>query len=142
MKKIIFICTGNTCRSPMAMAVCNRMFEENGISDWVADSAGLAAGYQKMSDNSAKVLEEIGIFVSDFLSKPLSFEMINEAEILSVMTSGHKNALISAGISEDKIRILGDGIPDPYGGSLEDYRKCLTEIKSGVELLFKEGVFN
>ena len=125
----------------MAMAVCNKRFEEKGITDWIADSAGLACTGGKISPNSAKALEKIGININNYTSKQLDFEMINSASLLVVMTFSHKTALLSAGVDENKVLVLGQGIPDPYGGSLEVYESCLKAIILGVDSLFEEGVF-
>ena len=142
MKKIMFVCTGNTCRSPMAMAVLRQKLKDNNITVWQVDSAGLSAGECKMSENSAKALEKIGITVNDFLSKPLTLDMALEADLIVTMTKHHKEAILRAGIEEEKVRVLGDGIPDPFGGDAECYTNCLEEIIKGVDLLFKEGVFD
>lgn len=142
MRKIIFVCTGNTCRSPMAMAVLSRKIAENNIDGWMVDSAGLACAGGKISLNSAKALEKIGIVLNDYQSKQLDFNMIDSAELLVVMTEGHKAALLSAGIAANKIRVLGRGIPDPYGKDGEAYESCLREIIRGIDTLVEEGVFS
>lgn len=142
MKKIIFVCTGNTCRSPMAMAVLRQKLKDNNITTWQVDSAGLSAGECKMSENSVKALEKIGIKTNDFLSKPLTLDMALEADLIVVMTNYHKEAILSAGIEESKVKILGGGISDPFGGDAKCYTNCLEEIIKGIDLLLKEGVFH
>ena len=142
MKKIIFVCTGNTCRSPMAMAVLRQKLKDNNITVWQVDSAGLSAGESIMSENSAKALEKIGIIINDFFSKPLTLDMALEADLIVTMTKHHKEAILSAGIEKEKIRVLGDGIPDPFGGDAKSYTNCLEEIIKGIDTLFEEGVFN
>lgn len=141
MKKIIFVCTGNTCRSPMAMAVCNDKFLEKGLDNWIADSAGIACTGGRISDNSVKALEKIGINLSDYQSKQLDFDMINQAELLVCMTKAHQQVLIDSGICDEKVRVLCGGVPDPYGGDLPVYENCLKNIICGVNALFEEGVF-
>lgn len=139
MKKIIFVCTGNTCRSPMAMFLFNKIAKDKGIS-YIADSAGLAAFGDPINDNARKALAKIGINDIDYTSKRLSFYMVDEAEKIIVMTNQHKNALISAGVESEKIIILGDEITDPYGGNPEEYDECLNRISSGIDILLKEGL--
>lgn len=142
MKKIIFVCTGNTCRSPMAMAVLNKKLAEKNIVGWTSDSAGLACAGGKISSNSARALEKIGIILNDYQSKQLDFDMIDSAELLVVMTEGHKSALLLTGLPEEKIRVLGAGISDPYGGDLAVYQNCLKKIEKGIDALIEEGVFS
>lgn len=141
MKKIIFVCTGNTCRSPMAMFLFNKIAHERGLN-WVADSAGLAAYGDPINVNSVKALAKIGINNIDYTSKRLNFYMVDEAELIVVMTSEHKNVLIASGVDEQKIQLLGDGIPDPYGGDGEVYALCLDDIADGIEELLKGDAFN
>ena len=142
MKKVIFVCTGNTCRSPMAMAVCKKKLEEQGITGWQVDSAGLAASECNISENSNEALRKIGINISGFLSKSLTLDMAFEADLIVVMTLIHKGALLSAGIAEEKVIVLGNGIPDPFGGDAKVYENCLNEIIKGIDILLNEGVLN
>lgn len=139
MKRMLFVCTGNTCRSPMAMAVFNDIAEKQNI-EWVADSAGLSAYFDPINENSAKALLKIGIDYSDYVSKRLTFGMADMADLIAVMTNEHKTALVTAGIPEEKILILGDGIPDPFGKDIEVYSECLEKIQKAVLGLFEEGI--
>ena len=136
MKKIIFVCTGNTCRSPMAMFLFNKIAKERKL-DYVADSAGLAAFGDSINEKSVKALAKIGIENIDYTSKKLSFYAIEEAERIVVMTNEHKNALLSAKVDESKISVLAGGISDPYGKSEEEYFNCLEDISDGINELLK-----
>ena len=141
MKKIIFVCTGNTCRSPMAMAVFNNAAKEKGLN-WVADSAGLAAAYDPINPKSVEVLAKIGISFNNYTSKRLNYQMADEANIIAVMTNEHLAALVSAGIPQEKIIVLGGGIADPYGRDLDTYYNCLLNIKSAIDALIEGDVLN
>lgn len=140
MKNILFVCTGNTCRSPMAMAVCKKLLKEKGITDIEVLSAGIVSDGGKISDNSAKALSKIGIELNDYRSKQLTMDMLNLAEKVFVMTNGHKNILLDAGVESGKVFILNDGVSDPFGCDYEVYEKCLYEIKCSVEALIEKGV--
>lgn len=126
----------------MAMAVCNKKFIDDNITDWEVDSAGLSCSGGKISDNSVKALEKIGINLNDYQAKRFDVHMINSADVFVVMTQMHKEILMFAGVAEEKIHILGGGIPDPYGGDEKVYENCLNKIIKGVDALFKEGVFD
>lgn len=139
MKKIVFVCTGNTCRSPMAMMIFNKIAKEKGLN-WVADSAGLASFGDPINPNSVKALERAGIENTEYSSKRLSFYLADEADLIAVMTEDHETALIGAGIDPNKIIVLGNGIPDPYGGDQQTYFDCFDEIKNSIESLIEEGL--
>ncbi len=141
MKKILFVCTGNTCRSPMAMFLFNKIAKEKNLN-YIADSAGLAAYGDPINPNSVKVLAKIGINNIDYTSQRLNYYMIDEADLIVVMESLHKKALLNVGVEESKILILSDGIPDPYGGDEEIYFDCLEKISVGIEELIKGDAFN
>ncbi len=139
MKKIIFVCTGNTCRSPMAMAVFNKLADEKGL-DWVADSAGLAAYGDPISVNSERALAKIGVILNDYISKKLNYYMVDEADMIVTMTKEQASALMRAGVDHDKISVLGNGVPDPYGGAEQEYILCLDSIIKGIESMIEEGL--
>lgn len=141
MKKIIFVCTGNTCRSPMAMFLFNKIAKERNLNI-VADSAGLAAYGDPINPNSAKCLAKIGINNIDYTSKGLNYYMVDEADFIIVMENSHKNALINSGVDLSKILVLANGVPDPYGGDEEVYSACFETISEGIEELLKEDAFN
>ena len=141
MKKIIFVCTGNTCRSPMAMFLFNKIAKERNLNI-VADSAGLAAYGDPINPNSVKCLAKIGINNINYTSKSLNYYMVDEADLIVVMENVHKNALLNAGVDSNKILVLADGVSDPYGGDEEVYLNCLEKISKGIEELLKGDALN
>lgn len=127
---VLFVCTGNTCRSPIAEGYVNNKF--NNIT---GKSCGIFADGSPVSKNSATAMSEIGIDISAHLSTPLSNELINWADKIICMSSSHKETLKSIGVNAE---VLGEGILDPYGGDIETYRLCRDEIIKEIDKLFAE----
>lgn len=141
MKKILFVCTGNTCRSPMAMAVFNNYVQKNNIVDIVSDSAGIMSNGNKINDKSAKALAKIDIDFNDYTSKQLTQQMVYDFDKIFVMTKEHKNILNHYFKDKEDIFVLGNGIPDPYGMGQDVYDDCLNSIKNEIEIGFEKGAF-
>lgn len=120
MKTALFVCTGNTCRSPMAAAI----FESFSLPFRVK-SAGLFADGSGYCDKSVDVLSEIGIDISGGNSRQLCLEDIN-ADIIFCMSESHRQALISIGAQPEKITVLD--VSDPFGGDINIYRQCRDEL--------------
>ncbi len=129
-KHLLFICTGNTCRSPMAAAVFNH-FAELQNSDWFASSAGLATETgSKISQNTIDALREHDIYIEDYQSYQLEERMIKDADIVLTMTDTQRDLLrIYFPIYKDKIFSFAEymdyhgDIPDPYGKDITAYRE-------------------
>ena len=127
--KILFVCTGNTCRSAMAEAMWRRMGGD-------AFSAGLrAAPMAPASWNTVDVMAEQGIDVTGHRAQRLSPEVIGRADLIVPLTEAH-GSIIAARYPEakDRILLMGD-IPDPYGGDLDDYRQCAMRIRRMLDEL-------
>lgn len=120
MKKVLFVCTGNTCRSPMAAAIYSFLNPEFSV-----DSRGLFADGSEYCRHSIDALSEIDINLSG-TSKQLTHEDLL-ADIFFCMTDSHKQALLSLGVAEGKIIVLD--VTDPFGFGLDTYKKCRDEIK-------------
>ena len=132
MKKVLFVCTGNTCRSPMAEALFNKYAADNGI-DAVADSAGIAAAHgMPASENTVAVLKEIGIELTDHESKPISKPLASSADLIVCMSEGHAEMLKTAGF---QTAVFGKGVADPYGYPIEVYRDCRDKMLAAMPKL-------
>ena len=136
--RILFVCTGNTCRSPMAAALMRRRLDMAGASDIIVDSAGLAASGEPVTSEAAAAMMEIGLDIAGRCSQPLTASLCQQADILAVMTPGHAAALTAYGVEPGKIRLLGGGIPDPYGGNAAIYRHTREILEQAVNTLAEE----
>ena len=118
--KVLAVCTGNTCRSPMIMALVKKLHPS-----FEVDSAGIYALCEEISHNSVLALAEEGIDLSGYISKPLTQEMLDEADVIITATQEHK-ALLKNFLKGQRVFSLD--CPDPFGQDLETYIKTKNDI--------------
>ncbi|WP_232697910.1 low molecular weight protein arginine phosphatase [Brevibacillus daliensis] len=138
--RILFVCTGNTCRSPMAEAIFR---EKTKDMDLMISSAGVAVFEgQQASLHAQQVLEEKGINYQHTATQ-LKEEGVKEADLIITMTQGHK-ATILAHFPEIREKIFSlkeyaygttDDISDPFGGSLDIYRMTAEEMEKDLHVV-------
>lgn len=132
---IVFVCTGNICRSPMAEGLFKKLLGERGREDITCSSAGLAAPEGSPASINAKIAaQELGVDISEHRSRLLTRAIARDADMIVCMTQEHYDVLNRI-IPEEKLYILSGGIDDPYGCDLEVYRACAEKIKNSLPAL-------
>lgn len=155
-KKIIFVCTGNTCRSPMAEMLLKDALERAKLKGFCVSSAGIAARTgDAINPKSSYVLAEHGIIAVDFNSTLLDERELKDAFAVVCMTEQHKDILLdmrwhalkTAGeIGDEEIEnniycfseITGYDVPDPYGRDIDAYRYVYGLLERGIPTLIEK----
>lgn len=139
MKTILFVCTGNTCRSPMAQGIFNSIAKEKNL-DWRAKSAGLAAfSGMPYSKNAVLACEKLHIDIRQGRACSLGEVDPDSIDLFCPMSVSHALALTDIGVDKEKIILLKkDGVCDPYGGDEAVYDACCQEILEAVRNLVQK----
>ncbi len=147
MKNILFICTGNTCRSPMAEAIFNDVCEKENL-DMHAASAGVATvNGLTANKNAIETMHSIGLDISGHKTRFLPNIKLDKYDLFVTMDYNQATLVESLGVPTSMIRVLQKpssdkydfemGIADPYGKDLQGYKKCAEDLKVAIADLIK-----
>ena len=134
---VIFVCTGNTCRSPMA----EYYLKSKNLDGVNVISRGFSGG-DSANEKSIAVMKEVGIDISNHISKNITADEVQNADAIICMTESHRQMLLLYGADNSKLYVLGDGIADPFGCDIDTYRTCRDEIFSNIDKLIESGFFS
>ncbi len=140
---VTFVCTGNTCRSPMGEAILKKMAEEQGWKMRV-ESAGLFAHPgSPVAENARRALSDLyGISSFHHASQPMTQSLFDASDLVIAMTAGHARLLTERFGVYDKILSMPTDVDDPWGGDLAAYKKSAGEIEKGIRILVERGTLH
>ena len=164
--RVLFLCTGNSCRSPMAEGILKKMLRENEVDDFEISSAGISTfSGVPASLFSMQVSKTRNVDLSQHRSRQLNKQILKKADLILAMSDEHleyvrkmdKNALdrthLLKAFSSSR-RQIGENdsasnkdestgvlyIKDPIGGSMDDYNRCFVELEEEIGRAFQELV--
>ena len=139
--RVLFVCTGNTCRSPLAEAILHRELSDPERFH-VASAGAFASEGSSASAGSLEVARENGLDLETFASRRLTADEVDASDLILVMEPGHRSAVLGLSPQADlKTQLLGElageqgwdgAVPDPFGGNLESYRQTFRRIEELV----------
>lgn len=139
MKRILFVCTGNICRSPLAEALLKRALHERAVEDVTVESAGTGAwDGAPASEGAYLVALERGLDLSGHRARLLTREIVEDAAMILTMARHHRARVHELG-GEGRVHVLGEyvgktgeeaEVGDPFGGDLEVYRDTCAELEA------------
>jgi len=143
---ILFVCTGNTCRSPMAEGFLKKIWPEDKNKVKISSAGTFTLVGLRPTELAIKVMRDRGIDISSYRSTPLSRNLVEKADLILVMSNLHKKMISEiSSVKEGKIFLLKEfasgrkeEIPDPIGESLKTYQECAREIEREIEALIKK----
>ena len=137
MIDVLFVCSGNTCRSPMAMVLFNALCVERGLP-YRAESAGVHANQgNAASDGAFHAMKERGLSLARHAAQPFTLMLAREARLVVAMSESHA-AIIRARYPAVRMVVFDPPIRDPYGGSITQYRATADALAARMEWVLEQ----
>jgi protein-tyrosine phosphatase len=148
---VLFVCTGNTCRSPMAELICRQMLakrlgclidrlEDRGVLVMSAGVAAMLGG--RAAHEAVEVLAKMNLDLSEHETQPLTEPLVRHADLIYTMTRTHREAIVAQwpSAAERTFLLCADesDICDPIGGPTERYQRCAAQIRAELELRLEQ----
>lgn len=141
MAAILFVCTGNTCRSIMAEGLAKKMAKDKGWDLEIFSAGVVAWPGAPATEEAIKAVAELEADISGHRARSLDLDLVEKADLILTMTEAHKRQIIDRfpqarektfTLTEYATSCPGD-IPDPIGGPLEVYQACVAQLKGLIE---------
>src|SRR5262245_4432528 len=147
MKTVLFVCTGNICRSPMAEGLFRHAVKGRGDYEVLSAGVGAVEGLPP-SEHAVRALRELGIDISRQRSRMLSADLVHRADYIFGMTHSHVDAIMLLYPQaaektfllrefDETLDSFENDIPDPIGGSFDVYLNCRDQIEQGIASMLK-----
>ncbi len=148
MKNVLFICTGNTCRSPMAQAIFNDICAKRNL-DMHAQSAGVATvNGLTAAKHAIDTMAQYGIDITAHRTRFLPNVNLSNYDLFVTMNYDQATLVESLGVPHDMVYVLNKtprdkydievGIEDPFGGDIAAYKKCVEDLKIAITQLIEK----
>lgn len=137
MKRIMFVCDGNTCRSAMAEIILKTLARRNNDKTLKVTSAGLCVTDIGMNPLARQALKELGYYPRKFIPKQVTKELVKKQNAVICMTSQQKEKFCGFMNIYTVSELTGSSeISDPYGSGSEEYLKCCFSIETAVKTIY------